>query len=326
VPRPRRARRLLVALPSAFLLLVVAGVGLVWFVGPRFNVWLVPPTPQRYGDTVLTMLDGGLHASSPQWHDERERARGAIATAATLEDVDAILAEAVQVAGGPHSTLVPARTGDTAPAPQQPASVERDGGVATLVVPEFTGDLAAAQAYTDTLATGLAEPGVCGVVVDLRGNSGGDMGPMVAGVAKLLPDGVLQTFVTGERRSEVRLTRGRVTGGGTSITAPRASPRLDVPVAVLVDERTASSGEQTLVALRGRDHVRVFGVPTAGYASVNQQIPLYTGATLQLTVGVTESHTGELLGEEPIPPDTDTGSGAAAADAARAWLTERGCA
>lgn len=324
--RPRRARRLLVTLLVVLLVLLTAGAGLVWFVGPRFNVWLVPPTPQRYGETVLTMLDGGLHASSPQWHDERERARTAIAQAATLEDVDAVLAEAVQVAGGPHSTLVPARTDATAPAPQQPASVERDGGVATLVVPEFTGDLAAAQAYTDTLATGLAEPGVCGVVVDLRGNSGGDMGPMVAGVAKLLPDGVLQTFVTGERRSEVRLTRGRVTGGGTSITAPRATPRLDVPVAVLVDERTASSGEQTLIALRGREGVHVFGVPTAGYASVNQQIPLYTGATLQLTVGVTESHTGELLGETPIPPDTDTRSGAAAADAARAWLTEQGCA
>ena len=106
------------------------------------------------------------------------------------------------------------------------------------------------------------------------------MGPMIAGLSPLLPDGVVATFTIGDRRTPVALSDGRVSGGGTPTSVGQRA-KLAVPVAVLTSERTASSGEQALLAFRGMANVRTFGQPTAGYASVNTAIPLYTGRTIK---------------------------------------------
>ncbi|WIM72527.1 hypothetical protein QP028_00360 [Corynebacterium suedekumii] len=79
----------------------------------------------------------------------------------------------------------------------------RDGSVVVATVPAHN-QAHDPQAYADTLALGLTDgDDVCGAVVDLRGNTGGDMGPMVAGLSPLLPDGVALRFVAGENSSPV---------------------------------------------------------------------------------------------------------------------------
>ena len=101
-----------------------------------------------------------------------------------------------------------------------------------------------------------------------------------------------------------------------------ARDKLDVPVAVLTSGTTASSGEQTLLAFRGLDNARVFGDPTRGYASVNQEYPLYTGRTMVLTTGISQARTGERFSEEPIAPDVEVPSQEAPAAAAE-WIASR---
>lgn len=68
------------------------------------------------------------------------------------------------------------------------------GGAAAqlLVVPAFSGDAAMIQAHANGLFGSLAEAGppVCGYILDLRGNGGGNMWPMVIGLAPLLSDGL----------------------------------------------------------------------------------------------------------------------------------------
>ena len=121
--------------------------------------------------------------------------------------------------------------------------------------------------------------------------------------------------------SDVTLKDGAISGGGTP-TSVGARGKLDVPVAVLTSATTASSGEQTLLAFRGLDNVRVFGAPTRGYASVNQEYPLYTGRTMVLTTGTSQARTGERFGEEPIAPDVETPPDGAPAAAAE-WIASR---
>jgi len=113
---------------------------------------------------------------------------------------------------------------------------------------------------------------------------------MLAGLSPLLPDGTVTSFVIQGRTSDVTLKDGAISGGGTP-TSVGARGKLDVPVAVLTSSTTASSGEQTLLAFRGLDDVRVFGAPTRGYASVNQEYPLYTGRTMVLTTGISQART-----------------------------------
>lgn len=50
----------------------------------------------------------------------------------------------------------------------------------------------------------------------------------------------------------------------------------NLPIAILTDEWTASSGEAVLLAFRGMENVRTFGAANAGYAGVNMVTPFTT--------------------------------------------------
>ncbi|MFI5505589.1 S41 family peptidase [Corynebacterium kutscheri] len=176
------------------------------------------------------------------------------------------------------------------------------------------------QSYADTLTQGLIKHARCGAIVDLRGNGGGDMGPMVAGLSPLLPDGEVLSFVSRQSTSPVIVEGNSVTGGGTALSTQGG--KLDIPVAVLVDDQTASSGEATMLAFRGLENSRSFGQPTAGYASGNVVIDLYDGATLMITFSKDKARTGEEFSEDPIEPDVRSDS---AEQDAIAWLADKGC-
>lgn len=305
--------------------LVVAGTGVAaWQLGPRVGLWVVPPSPARYGQDAVRQMDAGLYAHGPAWDAARRSGLDELRSVTSFAEADEVLRVAVAVAGGHHSTVLPPRSQeDEASDPLVPTVAVHDG-VATAVVPEFTGDAAAGRRYAEALADGLAGSGACGVLVDVRGNGGGDMGPMLAGLAPVLPQGVLGSFVVGEEVTDLRLDGGRFTGGGTPTRTDSGRTALGVPVAVLTDGGTGSSGEQVVLAFRGLETARSFGEPTAGYASVNRATTLFSGSTLVLTVGETRARTGELFADEPIPPDEAVPAADAPARAA-AWLAEQGC-
>ena len=95
--------------------------------------------------------------------------------------------------------------------------------------------------------------------------------------------------------------------------------RINCPVAIITDEVTASSGEAVLLCFRGLDYVRVFGSPTAGYASANESIIFYNGSILALTVSSDIARTGEVFCEDPIVPDVYTDS---PEEDAMSWLKD----
>ena len=321
--RPRRRVLKIVAIVLAVLVALgaAAGAWLVHSMGPAFGIWWPAPNPQSYGSRVLDLMDSGIHATGQEWARARADAAERIERAATHDEVDAILADALAVAGGKHSFMLDAgEAQDLVDSYIAPTS-STDGCVLTVTVPEFAGTAEQGQDYATALADALGAEGVCGVVVDLRDNGGGDMGPMLAGLSPLLPDGTVTSLVIQGATTDVTLKDGAISGGGTP-TSVGARDKLDVPVAVLTSSTTASSGEQTLLAFRGLGNVRVFGAPTRGYASVNQEYPLYTGRTMVLTTGTSQARTGERFGEEPIAPDVETPPNEAPAAAAE-WITSR---
>ena len=145
------------------------------------------------------------------------------------------------------------------------------------------------------------------------------MGPMLAGVSPLLPDGTALEFVSNAYSSPVTIEGNGVRGGGSPTTT--SGGKWDAPVAVLVDGDTASSAEATMLAFRGLDNSRSFGAPTAGYASANMVYDFPDGSALMLTIAKDKARTGEIFSEDPIQPD-----GPGDEDAALAWLAEEhGC-
>lgn len=323
------AKKVLTTIAAVFGVLLIAAGAVAYVYGPTVTAmftgtakFMGTDTPKRYTSTVLDLAEQGIYADSPEFSEASTKAREAAKQADSLDDIRPLLNDAVQAAGGKHSRLIdPDVEQEYAELESKPAAVERNGDIAWATVPGV-GRHDDGQHYADTLAKGLTaarDSGACGAVVDLRGNDGGDMGPMLAGVSPLLPDGTALEFVSNAYSSPVTIEGNGVRGGGSPTTT--SGGKWDAPVAVLVDGDTASSAEATMLAFRGLDNSRSFGAPTAGYASANMVYDFPDGSALMLPIAKDKARTGEIFSEDPIQPDKPGDE-----DAALAWLAEEhGC-
>lgn len=328
-------KRILVGAVGVFLILglILAAALYVW--GPRYGasilgrpIFVLPPTPERYAAAVLDIArQRGVHASSPEFAQARAAAEQAAEQADDVSDIHDDLNVALEAAGGKHSRfLTPDEMQDGLARPAAQPEVTTDGSIAIATVPAHRVEHDS-QTYADTLAHGLhdaIEDGACGVVVDLRGNGGGDMGPMIAGLTGLIPDGPAMHFVDRHSEQPVIVEGNSVQGGGSPVSVDGAG-KYQMPVAVLVDDGTGSSGEMTMLAFRGLDNSRSFGEPTAGYTTANAVIDMPDGAQVMITVAQVRDRTGEVFNDTPVDPDQPTAGDSS--DAAKDWLaTEHNCA
>lgn len=315
--------RILKVLGALFLVALLGGLFLLWQYGPRFGLYLVPPSPAAYADAALRLMDNGYYATGEEWREARQKATQATRTAPDYAATLPPLREALAVAGGSHSKLLEAgqSLAERVGKPQSP-TITTAGGVTTVKVPAIvTEDAPARQGYADTLAKGLTGTPApqCGWIVDLRGNTGGEMSPMLAGLSPLLKDGKLGGFIDNRgNTTELSLQGGEVQLGGQATLKTAYDKKLSGPVAVLQDRMTASSGEVVLLAFRGRSDVRTFGAPSAGLSSANQVHRLYDGTDMLLTVSLDVDPTGKVHGGVIAPQQAVDPS--AAPEAALAWL------
>lgn len=332
--RTRNGRRWALGIVGGALALgLVAGGWAAYNYGPQFGVYVIPPSPERYADIALDIMDNGYYAEGPEWLAARSKVKEAAAEATTLEQLHAPLALAAAVAGGKHSFFLSpdeaAQSSESATENFAPPKVTSEGGITTVTVPAL-GSVSIDQQdeYAATAALGIekADPGTCGWIIDLRGNTGGNMYPMLSGVSPLLPNGLAMSFLTRGGTETVVTVQddGAGIGGNTTTAIPEIPKISDRPVAVLQDEQTGSSGEAVLTAFRGLDHVQSFGSPSAGYSSANSTHTLYDGALLVLTDSVYVDRDGVSLEERAIAPGVEAVAGFADR-AAIDWLGQQGC-
>jgi carboxyl-terminal processing protease len=152
-----------------------------------------------------------------------------------------------------------------------------------------------------------------GWIVDLRGNTGGNMWPMLTGIGPILGDGAVGSFVAADGnvtwfyqdgKTGTRNPAGLETVSLTLDEAPvlnSMSPT--APVAVLVDSSTASSAEAIAIAFHGRANTRFFGSKTAGQSTAVQPFKLDDGAEIYLTTAIDADRTGKAFPEGFTPDE-----------------------
>ena len=268
---------------------------------------------------ALRMLErDALWSARVDWPAARER------VLAALDDPDELharLREVVREAGGPHSGLLTPPADGTADDPGEPSlpTARIVDGTGVLTLPGCERRHAARYVDAGDRAYRAAERAVRWVV-DLRGNGGGSMWPMLAVAAPLLrTDGVASHAGTvgyfvapGRPGTPWRITATTVRLGRRSMAPRVRSPALPGPVAVLTDPGTASSGEAVAVAFRGLPDVRSVGGPTMGFSTANDSVPLPGGAALVVTVARFADRTGRVYGGE-LEPDVPVEGDALAA-------------
>lgn len=320
----RKSRKLRIALgiciPLA--LIIAAALTVVAKYGPDFGLYLVPPSAERYGkDALATIGKNGIYSGSDEWKSTYEECLKMIENAESYEDTYPAIKKALSVCGGKHSMLMTKSESQSTSDSYDEVlpTVSLNGDIAVIKLPDFLGTAEAGRKYAKVAEDFIHEnrDKINGVVLDLRGNTGGDMGPMATAVSSLLPDGELMYYHYRSYDVPVTLKDGVISNAGTGGKSLYPDEKLKVPVAILTDGMTASSGEALTLCFRGLENVKTFGAPTAGYTSVNMLYSLYDGAQMYLTVAFDKAHTGEIFKETSIEPDVATDS---PLEAALEWL------
>lgn len=130
-----------------------------------------------------------------------------------------------------------------------------------------------------------------GILLDLRGNSGGLLNAGIGLADLFVSEGVIVT------------TRGRGENAGRAYNASDDTPYPERPMIVLVDQRTASAAEIVAGALQDLGRARIAGHKTFGKGSVQTIQPLVNGAALKMTTSRYYTPNGRTIHNEGITPD-----------------------
>lgn len=249
---------------------------------------------------IARMDKQGLFAEGPAWDSVKTVALAA--KPESLDEAKEIVTAALKIAGGKHSFLLPAdRAQDYATRDWENPSLRMLDSIAIIKLPPFGGNKQEAYEYSHAVPDSLPDY-VRGAIIDLRGNTGGSYGPMVAAVHRFIQDDDFLRFRGRDHSYPITLDYICRSYGVTQ------GARIDCPVAVLTDSLTASSGEAVLISFRGMERARTFGAPSAGYASGNVTITMPDKSLMALTSSCDVARTGEEFCDDPIAPDvlTDT--------------------
>ncbi|MFI9831896.1 S41 family peptidase [Streptomyces sp. NPDC051913] len=159
------------------------------------------------------------------------------------------------------------------------------GGITLIKIDSFT------KGSGDVVRDAVRQAPVgAGIVLDLRGNSGGLVTEAVTAASAFLDGGLVATYdVEGEQQ-----VLHAESGGDTTR-----------PLVALVDGGTMSAAELLTGALQDRGRAVVVGSRTFGKGSVQMPSRLPDGAVAELTVGHYRTPSGRGVDGKGITPDLD---------------------
>jgi carboxyl-terminal processing protease len=232
----------------------------------------------RAGDTILS-IDGQAVGGGPLG-DAIASIRGAVGTVVKLgigreplpQPIELSIVRAmVSVHSVRHEMLEP--------------------GIGYLRISQFSETTGADTEAAVLALEGQAGGRLRGLVLDLRNNPGGVLDAAVEVSDFFLERG---TIVSAEGRSEESRFRMEAMEGDLA---------RGTPIAVLVNEGSASAAEIVAGALRDNERARLFGQKTFGKGSVQTVLPLEDGQALKLTTSRYFTPSGVSIHERGIEPD-----------------------
>ncbi|MEW5852448.1 MAG: S41 family peptidase [Myxococcota bacterium] len=136
------------------------------------------------------------------------------------------------------------------------------------------------------------EKGVRGAILDLRGNGGGQVADAMELADLFIP------------RGATAVVSGRPDRPAQRFDAKPGDPGEGMPLAVILDGRTASSSELLALVLRERLNTPLWGSPSYGKGSVQKLLPIEGGGYLKITSAhfTTAKGTGVGSGIQPDHP------------------------
>jgi len=178
-----------------------------------------------------------------------------------------------------------------------PTGYKLSDSIAYIKIPPMVGHYDSAQYWADSLRSvynSLESEIIKGWVIDLRGNFGGNIHPMLTGLYPFFGDTVIASFlIKNMGKGEYIFSNGFLIE--THLNKPvftfqsykKNSLQPDKrKVAILIDNKVASSGEIVSIAFCDRPNTKFFGTQTAGIPTIVRNWTLSDNAVLGIVVGV----------------------------------------
>ena len=132
-------------------------------------------------------------------------------------------------------------------------------------------------------AKSLKKEGMTKLILDLRGNGGGYLGEAVDIVDEFLPKGSLVVFTEGRFRPK------------NTYYAKRKGLLEDIPLAILIDDESASASEIVAGAIQDNDRGIIVGRRSFGKGLVQEQVMLSDKSAIRITVARYYTPTGRCI-------------------------------
>lgn len=159
--------------------------------------------------------------------------------------------------------------------------------------------------------------GFKGLVIDLRYNPGGLLGPAVEVANCFIGDDARETLIVS--------TKGRSQGSSREFHATLGEKEPRYPIVVLINGGSASASEIVAGALQDHKRAVIMGKQSFGKGSVQSIFPLPGNAALKLTTARYYTPGGRSIQARGITPDVEVGNGrpVAKSDAKTARFSEK---
>ena len=255
-----------------------------------------PDSVKVFVDSALNLMEhNSVFTQKVNWKQVRNTVQQMTANARTYKEVYPALRYAFNQLGDKHGWLV--LDGEEYRNPSFPPDTNRlnadikdviskgprlynrtiDNNYAYISIPFFGGQSPAecrvyAQRIQDSLCKNIS-PTTKGIIIDLRMNAGGNIYPMIAGIANVLGEGLFNIGLdgAGKETSRSAIQQGALAWYDSIPLKPaRTCGDLSkLPVTVIIGPVTGSAGECIAIAFRGRPHTKLVGENTGGYVTAN---------------------------------------------------------
>ena len=138
----------------------------------------------------------------------------------------------------------------------------------------------------------LFKSGMSALIIDLRNNPGGALDSAVK---------ITERFI--EKGKMIVYTRGRILSQNLEFYANSAHPILTLPLAILINEGSASGSEIVAGAMQDYRRAIIIGTKSFGKGSVQSVIPLSDGSALRLTTSKYFTPSGKVIHGKGVTPD-----------------------
>lgn len=164
-----------------------------------------------------------------------------------------------------------------------------EDGIGYIRLNEFREDT---DKNINTALNNLGKEKMSALILDLRNNPGGLLEVAVDVAGRFLPKGKLVVY-----------TRSRKEKQNLEFLSASDQPLLDLPMAVLVNEGSASGSEIVAGALQDYKRAIIIGMKSFGKGSVQTVVPLNDGSALKLTTSKYFTPKGREIHGKGVIPD-----------------------